>query len=139
MEKRYIKQEYQLRNKNLEKMGFSSMQSYLTSTIWNRAKHLTLAFYGDKCLICSNHYYAIHHLNYKLNTLMAKNLKNIVSNLIPLCEKCHQQIHEIYNDKNNNYTIEDATLMQIYLSHKILLKKYSADTKSIKTFIKLLR
>lgn len=132
--------EYVQRDINLKKLGFAKMSDYIKSTTWTKAKHLSIAYYGDKCMICSNHYWAVHHLNYSLKTLKAKKLKDILEGCIPVCKECHQLIHNMCDKRTmETNTIEDITLFVIWKKHKIKITKLTVSQKNVIKFISELK
>lgn len=71
-------------------MTKAEYQEYLNSEHWKRMRKECFARYGTKCAVCKNPSVPVdvHHLNYR-NILDVK-----VSDLRPLCRRCHEAMHE---------------------------------------------
>lgn len=66
-------------------------KAYIKSALWRDIKHRVLALYGDRCWVCGDGYYVLHHFRYALEDLDGTNLTNIY----PLCDSCHEKVHRV--------------------------------------------
>ncbi len=134
-----------------------SIRKKITNTdleiLEDKKSHFNKDLYFDKCKICSNKCTEIHHIK-EQNTADENNFighihKNNLSNLVPLCFKCHQNVHHgnldiigykltnlgreliyKYNEKKNNnqkkkYNDEQIEIINSYKS----INNYSKCSK----------
>jgi DNA mismatch repair protein MutS len=62
-----------------------------------RKSHFNNNIYIDKCAVCSVNAEEVHHINFQCNAdergMIKHYHKNIEANLVPLCKKCHNDVH----------------------------------------------
>jgi phage terminase large subunit GpA-like protein len=89
-------------------MGFRSdyYDWYISSTKWSDRKRSYYDSHAKICLACgSEQDIHLHHHTYK------RLGKELNSDLIPLCEKHHRQVHELHRQRGGSLTV--ATKMVI--------------------------
>lgn len=94
--------QYQARNEVLKELGFENYQEYLKSDIWRETKRIWYfkrekkPDYWGKCHICGETKgLVLHHLNYRKKNIETACIKG----KIPLCFKCHGELHEFSNKR----------------------------------------
>jgi hypothetical protein len=115
--------------KNLEKLGYHSYYQYLKSPAWLKIKNYVDLMQIKDCFICGGRYEILHHLSYRF---LGKSVSNIniekrLINILPLCKKCHDQIHQINHSKKTSVLGATTELCQI---HKKKLDKLFLYKKS---------
>lgn len=88
---RTYKDTWNTRSSNLNILGFSSYQEYLDSDLWKslREKAKTREHFSE-CYLCrSKENINLHHRSYKWIHLP------ILRNIISLCQKHHNELHDI--------------------------------------------
>jgi len=72
-------------------------QDYINSFQWKDVRRKAINFYGDFCQACQIKHKSldVHHKTYKN---FGKN--EPVEELIPLCRRCHTQLHVIHKEQN---------------------------------------
>lgn len=79
--------EYEYRNRIIERMGYGSYCHYLRSGLWRQIRRTVLVD-NPLCLVCRKLATQVHHRTYT-----AHNLTGITTDgLVALCEKCHSEI-----------------------------------------------
>jgi len=91
MSKRYYHcRKFKERLKNL---GFQSYKDYLKSEHWKKInKKYKKSRFPQHCIVCSNKRFQLHHRSY------ARIGNEYLTDFIPLCQKCHQEIHNYLNE-----------------------------------------
>lgn len=93
---------YPERTANLNALGFSTYSSYLSSHIWKFIRDRQLERFPN-CRICKQRASQVHHLDYRLETLVGKGTIGVVS----VCRDCHIKIE-----------FEDGVKLDKYQSYK---------------------
>lgn len=88
-------EDYDLRDKNLRILGYSSYKEYLDSELWKSIKKFLLKN-KTKCAICPYKARVLHHKSYGINVLSGWD----INELIPLCNHHHDKIEFTYFAKN---------------------------------------
>lgn len=78
---------YKQRDECLFRLGFASYRDYLNSQLWTVIRTAKLES-NPNCELCDNVANHVHHQSYRLETLIGKNIKPLVS----LCEPCHRRV-----------------------------------------------
>jgi len=79
-------------------MNKKKYQEYLKSDHWKKIRsHWWRSNLPKKCLRCGAGHYELHHIKY--NNL---GKENIYKDLIPLCSKCHESIHQQLKKQRRN-------------------------------------
>lgn len=88
--------------------------NYIKSERWQQKRREVFAHYGKKCYACGTTKGAIHvhHLTY------ARLGHERVSDLIPLCVKCHKEVTRIYR-KNRYRGLHRVTMEYVASKKKI--------------------
>lgn len=72
----------------LKLLGFVSYAAYLKSPLWRAVKSRVFKINGDKCFLCENKAFTVHHRKYTGPTLIGEHLEY----LSPICNGCHKTI-----------------------------------------------
>lgn len=100
----YNKVTFSKRNNILRSAGFNNYQEYLNSDLWKKIKDkASKRDFWKTCNTCgSKENLRIHHAKYRAENL----LEGKLNNLLPICQPCHDKIHDISREKN--YTFRRA-------------------------------
>lgn len=79
---------YQVRDKILAELGFSSYKDYLASDLWAAIRQTVFSAKSHYCTLCRRFAGEVHHSFYDLDTLRGKKLDY----LHPICHQCHHAI-----------------------------------------------
>lgn len=96
--------------------------SYLDSPEWKAKRQETFLYYGKECYTCGkSKKLHVHHITYA----RFKN-EDVATDLIPLCEKCHNKLHKL--QKERGISVERASRVfffefKQYRNPKIRIKK----------------
>lgn len=90
-------EEYNIHKKNISEEKKQHMKD-LTSPKWKEKREEVFERYGKQCVECgSTKNIQVHHLIYRKGHHL---WEYDVDELLPLCKKCHQKVH---NDKTHKY------------------------------------
>jgi len=83
-------------HKQLKAIGFSNYSDYLASEHWLEIRQ-RYDVRSKRCAGCDRPAICIHHVTYR-------NLGNedLESDFLPLCFKCHEQVHELLKEKRKS-------------------------------------
>jgi hypothetical protein len=101
---------------------------YINSSAWKTKRQEAFKYYGKICYACESNNVSldVHHLTY------ANFDHEELSELVPLCRKCHELIHEEYNKLSFKTW---AKLTQITLAHLIVaLPGKELEGSKVKSF-----
>mgnify|MGYP003945754463 CR=1 FL=1 len=79
---------YAERNEILAEIGFASYGAYLASDLWKSIRIEVFRLKGQRCSLCGNLAFQVHHTDYCMETLLGTDL----SGLAPICEPCHDEV-----------------------------------------------
>ena len=68
--------------------GFSCYADYLKSDMWKRIRSSVIRRDKGKCQCCMKPAQCVHHIDYKLKTMIGTNTTSLIS----LCHECHHAI-----------------------------------------------
>lgn len=71
---------------------------YLSSDHWRKTRDRILDMWGGKCCLCSNRASDVHHNSYDRVGC------ETITDLVPLCRRCHKRFHGAMPDGNNAFT-----------------------------------
>ncbi len=100
--KRLSNSSYTKRNKTLLKLGFSSYQDYLQSSLWREIRSTQLKEYPT-CFCCRRIANQVHHRDYAERTLVGKSKNRLVT----ICDSCHRQ-SEFDNQGNKIFDLREV-------------------------------
>lgn len=93
-------------------MNKTQYHEYLLSKTWKEIRRKVFKYHGKNCKSCDGNIgIDVHHRTYE----RVGGNENIKDDLIPLCRKCHDNVHQIVKVKK--ISIWSAT--QLYLSEEI--------------------
>lgn len=115
--------------KNLDKSGFYSYGQYLKSPTWQKIKNYVSLLKITECFICGGKYEVLHHLTYRYIRKYVSDVKieKSLINILPLCRKCHDNIHNVNHSKKVSVVSATDELCKI---HKKRLDKFFLYKKS---------
>lgn len=96
--------EYTERNALLERLGFSTYQEYLGSSLWARVREEVLRRNNRRCAICVSFATQVHHRKYTRENLTGVNYKH----LAPICASCHKAIERDEDGRKLDATVVEA-------------------------------
>lgn len=73
--------------KNNKNLFFEKYENYLNSDSWKNKRIEVLRKYKNKCVLCFASAEVVHHLHY------ARLFEEKITDLIPLCNDCHDNLH----------------------------------------------
>ncbi len=113
--------------KVLQSLGYASYEEYLNSSLWRRIRGRVFNLRGRVCLVCKGKATQVHHLSYRVEVLTGEGL----SQLVPICNKCHESLEFQDGVKREVYQMQEACVF-LNLQIKGTAQPSSASPKKIK-------
>lgn len=80
--------QYRVRRKSLEALGFADYREYLASPLWAAIRQRVFKIRGKRCVGCRCAATQVHHKKYTLCVMSGEDLRQ----LVPMCGDCHKLI-----------------------------------------------
>lgn len=118
---------YEIRNRNLSELGYSSYSEYLKSNDWKSIREDVLLEFPC-CILCDRKSCQVHHTSYSYKVLLGL----LPGCLVALCEKCHEYLE--FTVKGEKIDLDWSNRKLISTARKNLkslwLKKYASTVQS---------
>lgn len=104
--------------KRLKELGFNNYKEYLNSKYWREAKkRYNKAKFPNRCLSGCSGRYELHHRSY------VRLGRELPTDLVPLCRKCHEKVHDYHNYNNTQLQHTGIALKKINKWNEKTLRK----------------
>jgi hypothetical protein len=94
-----------------------SYTGYLRSNLWKMIRERVMARFSGDCLCCEQKATQVHHRDYRPSVLRGED----DSPLVPLCDDCHEKVHNDGDRKRESWNEAEGVLAQMIEQRELQL------------------